>query len=268
MGLTRPGILFGKVMHKRTFPRVNQFVYGIYYLTLPLDEIAALPSNWQFAINRFALMSFYDRDHGPRDGSSLLQWIRTILQQQGLSHLDGKITLVCMPRLFGYVFNPVSFWLCHDRSGELKAVLCEVNNTFGETHSYLCRADNDQTIDGNLWLEAKKLFHVSPFLKREGTYRFRFDVREDKLGIWIDFYDAEQKRQLLTSLVGDIVDLQPQAIRRALCRYPLVTLKAITLIHWQAIKLLFKRQKYVPKPEQITPRLSTGEPIRENITKI
>ena len=133
-----PQLLLSKVMHKRLFPRENGFAYGIYYLAVPLTQIDGMQDGWRFGVDRFGLMSFFRRDHGPRDGSDLHTWIKKILHEQNLQDIDGDIVLVCMPRILGYVFNPVSFWLCHDRAGALRAILCEVNNTFSESHCYLC----------------------------------------------------------------------------------------------------------------------------------
>jgi len=137
-----PQLLTGKVMHGRLFPKRNNFTYGIYYLTIPLSKLG----NLQIAHNRFAPLSFYDRDHGNCDGSDLESWARTILNDHNLDKANGDITLICMPRIFGYVFNPVSFWLCHDKKKNLRAVLCEVHNTFGERHTYICSHKDQRPI--------------------------------------------------------------------------------------------------------------------------
>jgi len=217
-------MFFGRVMHGRLFPKKNYFSYGIYYLNLPLGRI----KTWPVAYNRFAPLSFYDRDHGACDGSSLEDWARGILKDYGLNDVTEAITLVCMPRVLGYVFNPVSFWLCRDKEGHLRAVICEVHNTFGERHSYICAHDDQRVIAPQDILEAEKIFHVSPLLKRDGHYTFRFDVQQDTFGVWIDFYDADGAKQLVTSLVGQFKDMNKMALRRAFWRYPLVTVKAVS----------------------------------------
>lgn len=250
-------------MHSRVFPRRNQFSYGIYYLSCPLTQMNALVDGVRFGVNRFGLLSFYDRDHGPCDGKPLLPWIKSILKDNAVTQADGEIVLVTMPRVIGYVFNPVSFWICYDQSEQIRAVLCEVHNTFDEHHSYLCIPKDGGVITSDTWLEAEKLFHVSPFLKREGRYRFRFDFRTEKMGVWIDFHDATTKRQLLTALTGRLEPYTPATRRSAFWFHPLVTLKAIMLIHWQAIKLLLKGQKYVPKPQQLPIKTS----VTDNLTK-
>lgn len=252
----KPQLYTAKVMHKRLFPKVNAFNYGIYYLALPLSQLSD--------IKLPVMMSFHPKDHGPKDGNNLDDWIRKILQQYGLDEIVEEVTLIAMPRILGYVFNPVSFWMCKDTNHDLRAVLVEVNNTFGETHSYLCAHPDHRIIQAEDVMEAQKLFHVSPFLKREGHYLFRFSSNENKLGMWIDFYNAEGKKQLITSLIGKLAPLTKQRARKAFWAHPLVTLKTIFLIHWQAIKLVSKGIKYVPKPTQQEKRLSGTN----NLTKL
>ena len=254
----KPQIFFGKVMHNRLFPRRNRFSYGIYYLALPLAGIKKLP----IACNRFAALSFYDRDHGPCDGSDMQAWARSILMQYAITAADGHITLVCMPRVFGYVFNPVSFWLCHDRAGQLRAVLCEVNNTFGERHTYLCAHTDQRPLTAQDRLQATKVFHVSPLLKREGHYQFRFDVSATKMDIRIDFYTVENRKQLITALSGRFEAMHTTSLRKAFWHYPLMTFKAIGLIHWQALKLLTKGLTYIARPPQKPARVSATQSLK------
>lgn len=260
-----PQLFFAKVMHKRLLPRINGFTYKVYYIAAPLSSLSAIADGWRFALNTFGLMSFYSRDHGPRSGANLEPWIRQLLLEYNIDQADGEVVLVALPRILGYGFNPVSFWLCLDKDEQLRAVLCEVHNTFREQHSYLCTREDRQPITGEDWLVSEKQFHVSPFLKREGTYRFRFDYRplDRKLGVWIDYYNAQTQKQLLTSLVGHLMPLTRQNRRRAFWQFPLVSLKVIGLIHWQALKLLSKRIRYIPKPQQLEQTISYGG----NLTK-
>lgn len=246
-----PQLFFGKVMHKRLFPKVNGFTYGIYYIAMPLSMINNMPMK----VERPGLLSFYRRDHGARDGSDLEAWIKSALKPYGIS-VNGEIVLVTLPRVLGYVFNPVSFWLCFDLQQNLRAVVCEVNNTFGETHCYICAHHDQRPITGDDWLHGEKFFHVSPFLEREGRYRFRFALKDSMLGIWIDHYAADGRLQLLTALTGTLRPMTRKNLNHAFWRYPLVTLKAIGLIHWQAIKLLVKGMAYVPKPVQNNEKVS------------
>lgn len=245
-------------MHARLFPRKNAFKYGIYYVAIPLARLTELP------LTGSGFVSFAARDHGPCDGGDLLAWARDILVRFGLTAADGDIVLVCMPRVIGYVFNPVSFWLCYDRAGGLRAVLCEVHNTFGERHTYVCARDDRGvlTTDDVLWGE--KVFHVSPFLQRTGEYSFRFEVNEERFAVSIDYYDADRQKQLVTALAGSVMPLTAARLRGLAWRYPLVTMQAVLLIHWQAFKLVAKGIKYVPRPLQKKEKVtSTG-----NLTKM
>lgn len=260
MGGIVPQLLTAKVMHKRLFPKENGFHYGIYYYALPLSGLAELPVK----VNKPAMVSFYERDHGYHDGSDLKLWARNILNDYNITKADGEIVLVTMPRILGYVFNPVSFWLCYDETHKLRAVISEVHNTFGEVHSYLCAHEDQRVIEREDVLTAQKLFHVSPFLEREGHYTFRFDVRPETFGVWIDFYDVEGRKKLVTSLLGKLQPLTPKAVRRAFWGHPLVTLKAIFLIHWQAVKLLAKGIKYIPKPLQKKEKVSASDNLTKN----
>ncbi len=255
-----PRLLTAQVMHKRLSPKVNSFTYRVYYLALPLRHLHQAVTTRHLCVNRFGLTSFYTRDHGARNGQPLEPWIETIIQTYGLQHCVTDVELLCMPRILGYVFNPVSFWMCYDSDGQIRAVLCEVNNTFGQTHSYLCLHPDHRPIQPEDWLQAEKCFHVSPFLPREGQYRFRFALKQNQLGIWIDYVNAAGNTQLLTSLCGKLQPLTRQSLLGAFLRHPMVTLKAVALIHWQALKLFVKGMRYIALPSQRQPTLTATLP--------
>jgi uncharacterized protein len=246
-----PQILTAKVMHKRLFPKVNAFTYRVYYLAMPLPAVP-LPS---------VIQRFPKKDLGYRDGRCPEAWAREILDRYALSGKIAYIMLVTMPQVLGHVFNPVSFYLCLDDQKQLCSVISEVHNTFGEQHSYLCAHKDQRPIEAGEWLEAEKLFHVSPFLERNGKYRFRFDVQETALGIWIDYYDEENNKKLLTSLVGTLAPLDRHSLAKAFWKHPLITLKAILLIHWQAVKLVLKALRYIPKPKACTEKLTVSSDL-------
>lgn len=254
-------LLFGKVMHKRLSPKVNGFTYGIFYLRLPLQHLPQLKSSWLLGLNRAGLFSYHDRDHGSRTGQPALDWAITVLNQHQLAHATHQIELITLPRVLGYVFNPVSFYLCHDDQAQLRAVICEVNNTFGETHSYICRADDGGTIQPDTLITAEKLFHVSPFLTRDGHYAFRFNATENGFAAWIDYFTPQAGKQLLTALTGTYQPATSHNLRKAFFAYPLVTLVAVGRIHWQALKIIAKGIKYIAKPVQKEPRTSLSQPL-------
>ena len=256
----KPYLFFGKVMHHRLTPRVNKFVYRIYYCLLPLKYISALKNNFLFAVNRPALLSFYNIDHGSRNQQDLSTWSHEILKCYGLNE-SYDIVLLTLPRVMQYVFNPVSFWLAFNSDRQLCAVLAEVNNTFGETHTYICRHSDNRIIKSQDILKAEKVFHVSPFLDRTGYYTFRFNVKSLKIGIWIDYWTDDGKKQLLTSLTGQLVTFNQRNLIVAFLTYPCVTLKTVCLIHWQALKLLAKKIRYRPKPSPLPIQITSTQDI-------
>ncbi len=229
----QPALCLGNVMHRRLRPAVNAFVYPVFYVQLPLRNLAAARCAF-FSIDRCNLVSFYSKDHGPRDGSPLLPWIEALLAEHGLP-TDGEIVLQTFPRVLGFVFNPVSFWFCHDRSGQLVAILAEVNNTFGASQSYLLHRAGEVLPDG-VELRADKLFHVSPFNVVEGGYRFRFQRQRQVQLCRIDYDDAEGE-VLLTAISGQPQAWSAAAVLKAFLRMPLLTLGVFARIHWQAFKL-------------------------------
>lgn len=241
-------LVTAQVAHARPRPKRNHFTYGVYNLALPLAQLAQMEAHG-LPSSRFGLLSFDRRDHGARvAGGDLEAWLRGILAQFGVTSADGDIVLMTMPRVLGYVFNPVSFWFCLDRAGALRAVLAEVNNTFGDHHSYLCVHDDQRVIAPDDILRSDKVFHVSPFMKVDGHYTFRFAFKPDKLGIWIDYFDRDGLL-LSTSITGTRSAMTAASLRRAFFTHPLLTLKVVALIHWQAIKLFIKGVRYVPRPQ-------------------
>jgi uncharacterized protein len=249
----RPRLLIGQVMHQRLRPVVNAFSYPVFYLQLPLARLTAANCAI-FSVDRGNLLSFQQKDHGPRDGSPLLPWIQSLLRERGLP-ADGEITLQCFPRMFGYVFNPVSFWLCRDRTGELIAVLAEVRNTFGGHHSYLLHNPDGAPLRDGQVLRASKAFHVSPFCEIEGGYRFRFHLQHNYQIVRIDYDDAEGEL-LRTSISGKPLTWSARALLGAFLRTPLLTAGVMARIHWQALKLWQKgvpfhgKKTDYPLPEQ------------------
>lgn len=247
---TSAQLYFGKVMHRRLRPVAHRFVYPVYFCELPLLHLEHVSSRF-FSLNRFNLFSFHFADHGARDGSHPLAWIRELLAKNGIA-ADGEITVQCFPRVLGFVFNPVSFWYCHNGSGELVAILAEVNNTFGEHHNYLlAHADGRPIADGELF-ECDKVFHVSPFMAVAGAYRFRFHRKETLAGspirvASIDHADAAGDL-LHTVLSGAAVPLGTRPLLKAFFSYPLLTLGVVLRIHWQALQLWIKRVPFYTKP--------------------
>jgi len=237
---------FGQVRHKRLKPVANAFSYGTYFLLLPMRSLQQNGPG-ELARNRRAALSFYDADHGdarPPEQGGALAWLDEMLQAQGVQDADGEVWLHTYPRVLGYTFKPVSFWYCHRSDGSLRAVLVEVNNTFGQRHCYL--------LDPARWgaeLRTDKVFHVSPFCAIAGSYRFRFLLTADQghTVARIDYDDA-QGALLQTSVSGQLEALTAASVRRALWRYPAMTWGVLARIHWQALKLFFKRAPFFSQP--------------------
>jgi uncharacterized protein len=244
-------LLTGRVMHERLRPRHHRFSYPVFYVRCDLDRLALLDSRW-FGIDRWAPLSLFARDHGPRDGSDLASWMRAQLADAGIE-ADGKIWLQAFPRVFGYAFNPVSFWFCHDRAGQLRALLAEVRNTFGERHAYLLAAPDRGPIDAATELTCRKVLHVSPFCRVEGGYRFRVREAAGNASVAIDYHDAHGLL-IRTALSGRLAPLTRTTAFTALLRQPLLTIGVVVRIHWQAVRLAFKRAPFYgkhPEPTRI-----------------
>jgi DUF1365 family protein len=254
--LSAPAYLVrGQVMHERLRPAQHRFVYPVFYVRLNLARLSAANNAW-FGVNRLRLMSLRTRDYGPRDGSDLDGWMRAQLAEAGLP-CDGEIWLQTFPRLFGFVFNPVSFWLCHDSNGALRAVLAEVNNTFGETHRYLLADSERKAITPDTRLVCAKAMHVSPFCEVRGSYRFRFRDTEKTTLIGIDYEDGaencENSGVLIRTTVGGRLQAMTSAVAlRALLTQPFLTFGIVAKIHWQAWKLWRKRVPFFRKPARPT----------------
>ena len=237
---------FGQVRHRRLKPIAHAFCYPTYFLLLPLRSLQRNGPG-ALARNRFAALSFFDADHGDGRGpeaGGALAWLDQLLQAQGIGDASGEVWLHTYPRVLGFAFKPVSFWYCHAGDGALRAIVVEVNNTFGQRHCYLL----DQPAYGQE-LQADKVFHVSPFCAVQGRYRFRFMRSPDqqRTVARIDYDDA-QGPLLQTSVSGTLQPLTRASARRALWRYPAMTWGVLARIHWQALQLLLKRVPFFGQP--------------------
>ncbi|QKJ67424.1 DUF1365 domain-containing protein [Deefgea piscis] len=248
-------IIRGQVMHQRLRPAQNRFVYPVFCLRLNLARLGDINVSG-FGLNRWRPVAIYTQDYGPKDGSNLEQWMRNVLLQYGIE-ANGEIWLHTFPRVFGFVFNPVSFWYCYDRDGGLRAVLAEVNNTFGETHQYLIAANDDQCIEADTRLECIKMMHVSPFCEVQGHYQFGFRDTAQTAWVGIDYFDTDGLL-IKTAVGGKREALNRQTLWRALLAQPLLTLGVFARIHWQAFHLWRKRVPFFSKPAPPTIELTSS----------
>jgi uncharacterized protein len=241
----------GETFHARKGAVTNRFRYRVDYLLLDPEGITGHPL---FSRNRWNLLALHDRDYGgiPKAGQGVA-WVRAVLNGQGLPGSDS-ILLLAQPRVLGHVFNPVAFWLCHDAAGALRVVIAEVSNTFGDRHSYLCHREDLAPLKPEDTLDARKVFHVSPFQPIGGTYRFRFDIGPDRIGIWIDHTNAEGG--VYTNLIGPRRPLSTRGILAACLRRPFGSRRVLALIHWQALRLALKGARYRNRPVPPTDEVS------------
>jgi DUF1365 family protein len=255
MGCFRSALYSGHVAHQRTRPKRHRLRYSVFYLALDLEEAPAVGARLRlFSVNRFNLFSFHETDHG--DGSSvpILEQIRAKLHAAGLD-AGGVVVLMTMPRMLGYAFNPLSVYFCHRADGALAAILYEVNNTFGQRHSYLIPAVLD--LDGLVRQESAKSLYVSPFLDTDMSYAFVVTPPETGVAISITARDAEGPI-LIARLSADRIPLADMTLLRVLLAYPFLTLKVVAAIHWEALRLWLKGVRLTARPRQLTGQTTLG----------
>ncbi len=231
-----------ETFHGRKGPVRNDFRYTVDYLLLDPEKVEG-PA--LFSRNRANLMALHDADHGGQPGQGRgAFWAREVLACHGLA--ADRLLLLAQPRLLGHVFNPVSFWLSYDHLGHLRAVIAEVSNTYGDRHSYLCHREDRAPITREDTITAQKIFHVSPFQPVDGTYAFRFDIRQDRIGVWIDY--TTQGGGLFTNLIGPRRRLTNAGVLASAFRRPFGSRRVLALIHWQALKLWLKKVRFHNRP--------------------
>ena len=246
--MTNSCIYNGTVIHKRYKPKEHFFKYSVFSLLLDLSELEILSDKIRFfSINRFNLISFFEKDHGNRDDTSLVGWVKKNLEQNQINTKNIKIKLLCYPRIFGYVFNPLSIFFVYNQNDTLVSILYEVKNTFGEQHTYVFKIDNENNLIQN---NCSKKFHVSPFIEMNCNYFFRILKPGDRLSVIIDQYDKVGKI-LYASQDGKKANLTGQELIKSYLKHPLMTFKIISAIHFEAFKLWIKGIKLVKKKLKI-----------------
>ena len=245
-------LYFGKVMHARLKPAIHRFTYSVFSLVVDLDDLdKAGKQSAFFSVNAANLVSFHERDHGPRDGSSLRAHVDHILAQGGHPR-PAKILLWCNPRVFGYTFNPLSVYFCYDMDDEVYALVYQVHNTFGESHSYVSAIDEKQTISGSIRQAADKCFYVSPFLDMDLRYNFRVNPPLDKLKIRI--LERDQEGPVLSAAFSGIhKPLNGTNLLLGICKTAGLTWKVTAGIHFEAIRLWLKGNSVRPRPAPPVP---------------
>lgn len=236
-----------RIMHRRAFPVRYRFTYKVFSLLLNLDDLDRLAGRIPFfSYNRANLVSFHDRDHGPRDGSSLREWLRQLLSVHGIEGGCATVLLLSMPRIFGYAFNPLSIYYCFDDEQQLRAVVCEVKNTFGEQHCYVLHEKN-RPMSYPVTQNDDKTFHVSPFMPIEGRYAFRLSAPAETLSVCIKHL-TDSGTQLVAVQRGSAEACTALNLARAVLHTPFMTLKVICMIHWRALLIWLAGAPLYKKP--------------------
>ena len=236
-------IYTGKVIHKRFKPKEHYFKYNVFSLLIDLNELEEINKYIKFfSYNKFNIISFYDKDHGDRDGSSIKLWVKKNLRNIGIMKEDISIKLLCYPRIFGYVFNPLSTYFIYNKHSELISIFYEVKNTFGEQHTYIFKAQDEKTVQN----KCKKKFYVSPFIEMDCEYHFKTLNPREQLSVVINQNDKDGKL-LFASQDGISKDFNNKNLILSYLTHPLMTFKIIGAIHYEAFKLWVKRIRLIAK---------------------
>ena len=237
----------GTVIHKIFKTKIHFFKYKVFSLLIDLSELDILDKKINFfSYNKFNLISFFDKDHGERDGSSLIKWVKKNLRDNQINSENIRIKLLCYPRILGYVFNPLSVFYVYNNDEKLISILYEVKNTFGEQHTYIFKVENNNLLQHN----CVKKFHVSPFIEMDCNYFFRILKPAEKISVIIDQYQSNEKI-LYASQDGKRTNLTSSELMKSYLKHPLMTFKIISAIHFEAFKLWAKGIKFIKKKFKI-----------------
>ncbi len=249
-----------RVMHRRRVAPLYRFVYRIFSVLFDIDRLDELQRTHRwFSYNRFNLLSVHDRDHGRGEPGGLRRWAEEVCATQAIELAGGRIRLLAQPRMFGWAFNPVSFWYCEHADGSLRAVIAEVRNTFGEKHSYLLssatRADGAASaglpLPYGVVLEKEKCFHVSPLFDLKGRYHFSFTEPGERIAVRLD--ETREGAALIdTAMAGQARVFSDAMILRQVAAMPVQALKVLVGIHWQALKIWSRGARFHKKPKPPT----------------
>ncbi len=257
----------GEVMHHRMKPKVHRFTYAVFCTLIDLTRLSeAGRTSRLFSVEGFNVLSFRPADHGPRDGSDLAAYIAGLMAREGVDVSGGRILLLCYPRLFGFAFNPLSVYYAYDRDGALAGIVYEVRNTFGERHSYVAPVTPGQASEAGIRQERDKVFYVSPFMDMEQRYRFRLLPPGEAVAVRILETDAGGPI-LAATFAGRRREMTGAAILGCVARMPLMTLKVVAGIHWEALKLWLKGIGLRPRPEPPPLVSSPSRPVSRPRTR-
>ena len=250
----------GEVMHARLKPMGHRFSYRVMSLLIDLDRLAdADRQSALFGVNRAALYSFHEADHGRRDGSSLRAYAQRCAAERGVDLTGGRVLLLCYPRLLGYTFNPLSVYFCYRTDGELALLIYEVRNTFGDIHPYVLPVTSSEISDAGVRQRQDKLFYVSPFI--EMAVRYHFHVLPPGERVQLRILETDREGPVLAATFnGHCRMLNTKELLRAFFALPLVTMKIMAAIQWEALRLWLKGARPVPRNDAaLNTGLATGK---------
>jgi DUF1365 family protein len=249
-------------MHRRSRPRIHHFRYAAFWLLLDLDELPGLSERLRLlSYNRSNLFSVYDADHGDGSSTPLRLQIERQLHDAGIATDSGRITLLCMPRTFGYCFNPLSIYFCHQDDGALAALVYQVHNTFGERHSYVIPVASQTS---PVQQRCRKQLHVSPFMDMDLTYDFRITEPDERIAVTIRV-STDGVPIFNAALVAKRRPLSDRSLLGMCLRMPAITLKVIAAIHWEAMRLWLKGLRIRRKPPAPTSMTSVVTSTSHNL---
>jgi DUF1365 family protein len=250
----------GEVMHARLKPMGHRFSYRVMSLLIDLDRLAAADRQSRlFGVNRAALYSFHEADHGARDGSSLRDHAQRSAAARGIDLTGGRVLLLCYPRLLGYTFNPLSVYFCYRADGQLALLIYEVRNTLGDIHPYVLPVTSSEISDAGVRQQQDKLFYVSPFIEMAMRYHFRVRPPGERVQLRI-LETGREGPVLAATFNGRVRPLTTKELLRVFLAMPLVTMKIMAAIHWEALRLWLKGARLVPpKDAARNTGLATGK---------
>jgi len=239
-------LYFGEVVHQRFSPRPHQLRYRVFQGLFDLDELPRLSRDLRFfSHNQSNVFAFHDRDHGDASAGPLRGYVEDLLRRAGMPVDGGRIVLLCMPRIFGFVFNPISIYYCYDVAGSAQAIIYEVNNTFGQRHSYIVRAE---PVGAGVRQYCKKEFYVSPFMDMDMIYEFNLGLPGENVATRINGNRLDGVPLIFASFMGARRELSDLTLLTALVKYPFLTLAVVAAIHWEAVKLFAKGVRVRRRP--------------------
>ncbi|MEM8616025.1 MAG: DUF1365 domain-containing protein [Pseudomonadota bacterium] len=248
-------LLKGHTIHQRSVPFHHRFKYALNLIDIDIDRLdEAAAQSGVFSVDRSNLFSFNRRDHGARKDIELRPWAEAQFATGGIQLRGGVIRLISFPRHLFYKFAPISIWMGYGPGGDLRGVLYEVNNTFGETHTYVAATPEP----GRNQHGTDKVFHVSPFFDVTGQYEFTLRTDNDRFNLIVATEHAEGRSHMAT-ISARLRPATTAAFVRIALTKPFSSLAVTLAIHWQAFQLVLKGAKYHSKPKQSDTRITIAE---------